>query len=146
MLAPRALLLSLLSIYSVSLCLCGSFFGPRPRGKMCIMFRSSLRFAPGQRQGLRLPTPIANEPQRHRGAEEGKVTNTFQQLRPDFPINPDASAKSFAAQLIEYLLCVSVPLWFIFWSASAWQDVYNVQVVASVCPRTATGIASSHPN
>ena len=45
MLAPIAFLLSLLSIYSVSLCLCGSFFSLRLRGKMCIMFRSTLRVA-----------------------------------------------------------------------------------------------------
>src|SRR6266567_8435996 len=75
----------------------------------------------------------------HRGTEEGKVTSTLQQLRPDFSINPDASANNFPAQFIEYLLCVSVPLWFIFQSASAWQDVYNVQVAAALYRRPPWG-------
>src|SRR6266404_2554807 len=82
-----------------------------------------------RRQGSRPPTHLHMKPQRHRGTEEGKVTSTFQQLRPDFPINPDVCVNSFPAQSIEYLVCVSVPLWFIFQSAPGWQDVYNVQRV-----------------
>ena len=59
-------------------------------------------------------------------------------------MNPDASANSFPAQFIEYFLCVSAPLWFVFQSPSPWQDVYNIQVVALLCPpQSIAGLAGS---